>query len=105
MDITMALIKSIKNAIIENNIELSFTNYVMWDVCKKEYKFFIGDFAPFYYKFPDGSECTNFNPSYSIKYFMELSDIDCYNIMIDDCYQCKEYLEDMVKYYNECVNK
>lgn len=102
MDITMALIKSIKNAIIENNIEISFTNYVMWDVCKQEYKFYIGTLAPFYYKMPDGTECTNFNPSYSIKYFMNLSDIDCYNIMIDDCNKYKEELENMVNHYNSC---
>jgi hypothetical protein len=102
MDITMGLIKSIKNAIVENNIEISVSNYVMWDVCKKEYKFFIGDLAPFFYKFPDGMECTNFNPSYSTYYFMNLSDIDCYNTMINDCYQRKEELENMVKYYNDC---
>jgi hypothetical protein len=102
MDITMGLIKSIKSAIIENNIEISVLNYVMWDVCKKEYKFYIGTLAPFYYKMPDGMECSNFNPSYSLSYFMNLSDIDCYNVMIDDCNKYKEELERMVKYYNNC---
>lgn len=102
MDITMGLIKSIKNAVIEKNIEISVLNYVMWDVCKKEYKFYIGTLPPFYYKFPDGMECTNSNPSYSLSYFMNLSDIDCYNIMINDCNKYKEELEMMIEYYNGC---
>lgn len=105
MDITMGLIKSIKNAVIENNIEISVLNYVMWDVCKKEYKFYIGTLPPFYYKFPDGMECTNSNTSYSLSYFMNLSDIDCYNVMIDDYNKYKEELEMMIEYYNSCVNK
>lgn len=100
MDITISLIKSIKNAVVENGIELNNTNRVMWDVCKKEYKFFIGENAPFYYKMPDGSEGCNFNPIFNLKDMMDKSDLECYKEWIAYCDEYKDELTNMIDYYN-----
>lgn len=102
MDLTISVIKSIKNAVVENKIEISSNNFVMWDVCKKEYKFFINENVPFYYKMPDGVECGNFNPSFNIKDMMEKDDLSCYKEWLSFIDRYVEEVSNMIGYYNGC---
>lgn len=98
------IIKSIKDAVVANGIEVHWSNKVMWDVCKKEYKFFINDNVEFYYKFPNGETCINSNPFWNLENFMSTSDED----LVEDLKkQCEEYrweLDNMIEHYNAQIN-
>lgn len=98
------IIKSIKDAVVANGIEVDWHNKVMWDVCKKEYKFFIDDNVEFYYKFPNGEYCTNLNPSWNLENFMSTSDEDLVEELKKYCEEYKEYLDSMIEYYNAHIN-
>ena len=98
------IIKSIKDAVVANGIEVHWSNKVMWDVCKKEYKFFIDDNVAFYYKFPNGEYCTNLNPSWNLENFMSTSDEDLVGELDRYCELYSPELNSMIDYYNAQIN-
>lgn len=98
------IIKSIKDAVVANNIEVHWRNKVMWDVCKKEYKFFINDNVEFYYTMPNGETCTNFNPSFNLEHLMSTSDEDLVGEFERYCEENKWELENMIEHYNAQIN-
>ena len=98
------IIKSIKDAVVANGIEVHWRNKVMWDVCKKEYKFFIDDNVEFYYKFPNGEYCTNLNPSWNLENFMSTSDEDLVGELDRYCELYSPELNSMIDYYNAQIN-
>lgn len=104
MDLTISVIKSIKNAVIENKIEISYNNFVMWDVCKKEYKFFINENVPFYYTMPNGEQCGNFNPSFNLEHLMSTSDEDLVGELDRFCELYSPEINSTLDYYNYLVN-
>lgn len=98
------IIKSIKDAVVANGIEVDSLSHVMWDVCKKEYKFFIDDNAPFYYQFPNGEWCGNYNPSFNLQDFMSTSDEDLVEEFKKQCEENRWELDNMIDYYNAQIN-
>lgn len=98
------IIKSIKDAVVANNIEVNILSHVMWDVCKKEYKLFINENVDFYYKFPNGETCTNFNPSFNLQDFMSTSDEDLVEELNKQCEEYKWELDNMIEHYNAQIN-
>lgn len=104
MEICVNLIKSIKNAVIENGIELNDTNSVMWDVCKKEYQFLIDTIPSFYYKMPDGTQCMNINPIFNLKDMMNKSDLDCLKEWLTYFDEHQDELCNMIQHYKKCKN-
>ena len=102
MDINLSVIKSIKNAVIENGIELNNINSVQWDVCKGCYKFYIDVLPNTYYTMPNGKKCLNMNPTFNLKNMMDKSDVECVNEWLAYCDEHREELNDMVNYYRDC---
>ena len=98
------IIKSIKDAVVANGIEVNILSHVMWDVCKKEYKFFINENVDFYYKFPNGETCTNSNPSFNLQDFMSTSDEDLVEELNKHCEEYKWELDIMIEHYNAQIN-
>lgn len=98
------IIKTIKDAVVANGIEVNSLSHVMWDVCKNEYKFFIDGNVDFYYKFPNGETCINCNPSFNLQDFMSTSDEDLVEELDKQCEECKWELENMIFYYNKLKN-
>ena len=96
----LEIVKSIKNAVVANGIEVNILSHVMWDVCKKEYKFYIADNAPFYYQMPNGEWCGNYNPSFNLQDFMSTSDEDLVEEFIEELNSHKEELNIMISHYN-----
>lgn len=92
--ITIEIVKSIKDAVVKNNIEVSFLGHVMWDVYKKEYKFYEGN-IPFYYTLPNGETCMNSNPFLNIKDLMSMTDEDVVEEINNQIEENKEYLENI----------
>ena len=98
------IIKSIKDAVVANGIEVNILSHVMWDVCKKEYKFFINENVDFYYKFPNGETCINSNPSFNLQDFMLTSDEDLVEELNKQCEEYKWELDIMIEHYNAQIN-
>ena len=102
MNLSINVIKSIKNAVLANNIEVSEFNTVMWDVCKKDYKFFIGKNPDMYYTMPDGTQCLNINPIFNLKDMMAKSDVECMNEWFAYYESHQEELNNMIHYFKNC---
>lgn len=98
------IIKSIKDAVVANGIEVNILSHVMWDVCKKEYKFFINENVDFFYKFPNGEYCTNSNPSFNLQDFMMTSDEDLVEELKKYLEEYKWELDIMIEHYNAQIN-
>lgn len=94
------IIKSIKDAVVANGIEVSSSNNVMWDVCKNEYKFFINENVDFYYTMPNGEQCGNFNPSFNLEHLMSTSDEVLIGEMERFCELYSPEINSMLDYYN-----
>lgn len=100
--ITINIIKSIKDAIVANDIQAKPTAKVMWDVCTKSYKFFIDKNVDMYYHFPDGTTCLNINPIFNIEELMTMSDEEASKVWDEYCEEYKRELSNMVQYYKDC---
>lgn len=100
--ITINIIKSIKDAVVANDIKVKSTNKVMWDVCTKTYNFFFDKNVDMYYTFLDGKTCLNFNPTFNIEELMTMSDEEAYNVWNEYCEEHKRELSNMIQYYNNC---
>lgn len=94
------IIKSIKDAVVANGIKVNSQGNVMWDVCKKEYKFFIDENVPFYYTMPNGEQCGNFNPSFNLEHLMSTSDEDLVGEFERFCELYSPEINSMIDYYN-----
>ena len=98
------IIKSIKDAVVANGINVNSQSNVMWDVCKKEYKFFINENVPFYYTMPNGEQCGNFNPSFNLEHLMSTSDEDLVGELDRFCELYSPEINSTLDYYNYLVN-
>lgn len=94
------IIKSIKDAVVANGIKVNSQSNVMWDVCKKEYKFFIDENVDFYYTMPNGEQCGNFNPSFNLEHLMTTSDEDLVGELDRFCELYSPEINSMIDYYN-----